>query len=281
MSFSSSNLQTILPPPDFTFTPSDVRLKINYKNAPVYAHVSSQAMALASPVWKNFLFPPWSINASTAKSECKCQEKNIDTETKFKNLRFKPVEELDFTEDDPEALLVLLCIAHSNFESVLTTRRPPKGLMANPALLCDKYLCQDLLRPWVGPWIDKEWKRVPHSERRVFRHCSVVDYPVNLLVGWVFRTNEDHEYFKDALRLMRGMGKDMYLPNIPDKWPLPVGIMGKSTILRDRYIMTLPNYNSDKILKQSWSDLWESVRPIATVKHRVTETNRIEKVTGK
>lgn len=56
---STPTTKAIPSPPEFTFTPSDTWLRITYKSTPAYAHVSSQAMALASPVWTKFFFPPW------------------------------------------------------------------------------------------------------------------------------------------------------------------------------------------------------------------------------
>ncbi|KAF8863691.1 hypothetical protein BDZ45DRAFT_722426 [Acephala macrosclerotiorum] len=55
-------------PPEFTFTLSDVRLKIVYNGSLACVHVYSHAMALASPVWKNFLFPPRSTDVDIAET---------------------------------------------------------------------------------------------------------------------------------------------------------------------------------------------------------------------
>ncbi|TAQ89284.1 hypothetical protein B7494_g2369 [Chlorociboria aeruginascens] len=95
-------VQQISSPPEFTFPQSDVRLGITYKGAPAYAHVCSHSMILASDVWNVFLFPPWS-NQATA----------------------EPVQDLDFTEDNAEALLVLLCVVHLRFEDIMYDG-PPK-----------------------------------------------------------------------------------------------------------------------------------------------------------
>ncbi|KAF8849560.1 hypothetical protein BDZ45DRAFT_752627 [Acephala macrosclerotiorum] len=51
-------------------------------------------MDITSPLWKNFVYPPWNAAESG------------------------PVAELDFTEDDPNALLLLLQIIHFEFAPV-------------------------------------------------------------------------------------------------------------------------------------------------------------------
>lgn len=63
-------------------------------------------MSLASPVWKNFLFPPWSTDIDTLEDNGKGRER------KREQIEMQPVEELDFTEDNAVALYWLLEIAH-------------------------------------------------------------------------------------------------------------------------------------------------------------------------
>jgi hypothetical protein len=61
--------------------------------------------------------------------------------------------QLDFTEDDRDALLILLEIAHLKFENI-----PEKPMSLESlfylAVLCDKYDCVKLLRPWLFRWYD-------------------------------------------------------------------------------------------------------------------------------
>jgi hypothetical protein len=65
-----------------------------------------------------------------------------------------PVETLDFTSDDSDALLVLLRIAHMKF------RKIPASLsydgLVNLAILCDQIDCADLIRPWFKNWFGNE-----------------------------------------------------------------------------------------------------------------------------
>jgi hypothetical protein len=106
----------------FTFDPSDVRLKVKYKGESITAHVSSSAMSFASPVWKKFVFQPWkpvaaknrSTDSDSTPDAKKCKVADQDDRDKTKS--GLPVEELDFTGDNGEALLILLRIAHLRFQ---------------------------------------------------------------------------------------------------------------------------------------------------------------------
>jgi hypothetical protein len=68
-------------------------------------------MALASPVWKNFVFPPF---RQTSEKDCGNQG-GIDNPAVKKpednKPAVEPVEELDFADDPAEALLVLLALS--------------------------------------------------------------------------------------------------------------------------------------------------------------------------
>ncbi|KAG4438578.1 hypothetical protein IFR05_005953 [Cadophora sp. M221] len=90
-------------------------------------------MAIASPVWNKFLFSPWADESSN-------------------------VTELNFSEDDGEAVLTLLNIAHSKFCDV------PKTLdykqLYQVSLLCEQYDCHTLVEPWLEDWLQNEIKDV-------------------------------------------------------------------------------------------------------------------------
>jgi len=60
--------------------------------------------------------------------------------------------EAHFFDDDPDALLILLNIAHLNFSQI-----PPRiswRTLLNIAVLCDKYDIVKLIRPWIGNWTE-------------------------------------------------------------------------------------------------------------------------------
>jgi hypothetical protein len=115
--------------------------QVIYDNEVCAGTVSSHAMALASPVWKKFLFPPW------PKSEGTKESKKQD-ECKF------PVQQLTFVEDDGEALLTLLRITHLKFKEVPVTLH--YNHLLNLAILVDQYDCMDIVRPWLATWLANE-----------------------------------------------------------------------------------------------------------------------------
>jgi len=87
---------------DFTFDCGDVDIKVkrSSEDTITVGKVSSSAMAMASPVWKKFVYSPFL---------------RIQGEHSTAGI---PVKELDFTEDDPSALLILLRVAHLRFGAV-------------------------------------------------------------------------------------------------------------------------------------------------------------------
>jgi hypothetical protein len=63
-------------------------------------------MSFASPVWKKFIFPPFPRLAESPTLRGSSAQKKKKTDEAF------PDVELDFTEDNGDALLILLQIAH-------------------------------------------------------------------------------------------------------------------------------------------------------------------------
>ena len=80
-------------------------------------------------VWHKFHTPPW---------------KNSDDPA---------VTEIDFSEDDGEALLVLLRIVHLQLNEIPNTI----DLMTfyNIAVLCEQYDCLHIISPWVKKWSEE------------------------------------------------------------------------------------------------------------------------------
>ncbi|KUJ06370.1 uncharacterized protein LY89DRAFT_790538 [Mollisia scopiformis] len=133
---SADEPQAAAPDPtlDFTFDTGNIRLLIKRNGQVVEGKASSDALYLASPVWKKFLFPPWQTDEELRHS----------------------VKQIDCTGNDSEALLILLNIAHLKFHKV------PEHLgyetLLNIATLCDQYDCIHLLRPWLvhNLWLQGE-----------------------------------------------------------------------------------------------------------------------------
>ena len=90
--------------------------------------VSSKVMRLASPVWRAMLSPDFSFI-----------EAGNDTS------------QITFPEDNPTALFILLLASHLRLLEI------PKFIDDNTlmelCILCDKYDCVAVLRPWLSVWL--------------------------------------------------------------------------------------------------------------------------------
>jgi hypothetical protein len=115
----------------FVFDGGDISIRVTYHNKLVVGKVCSRALIRASPVWKKFLIPPWAKEDSTVE-----------------------VKEIDCSEDNGEALLILFEIAHLNFRAV------PRGIyydvLFQLAILIDEYQCIQLISPWIEHWMVNE-----------------------------------------------------------------------------------------------------------------------------
>lgn len=138
--------------------------------------VSAKAMSLASPVWRTMLDPegPWRKQHSG-------------------NLRMM--------DDEPDALLTLLDIAHLNFEEVPATLSFEK--LVHLSVLCDKYDTITLVRPWVVTWI---------RDLQQVRPVCDPGFEEWLFVAWVFGEKNIYEQVsKDLVLSIRTDGKGGYL----------------------------------------------------------------------
>ncbi|ESZ89902.1 hypothetical protein SBOR_9714 [Sclerotinia borealis F-4128] len=137
----------------FVFEDGDVRAKATYNGQKITFKLCSYALCFASPVWKKFVFPPFpllrSTNAAVDSQSKKSRTASIDP---FPDI------ELDFTEDDPAALLVLLRITHLKFSTIASYL--PYDTLYNFAVLCDQYDCRKLVGPLVNVWLKHEWDDV-------------------------------------------------------------------------------------------------------------------------
>jgi hypothetical protein len=158
-------------------------------------------MILASDVWKVFLFPPWS-NQATA----------------------EPVQDLDFTEDNAEALLVLLCVVHLRFEDIMYDS-PPKQVLIDLAFLCDQYFCHHLIRPWAGNWIDRQFGFEFAENSGWFGGRSAADWLPIIMLAYVFRPASKPDYFEKGVHWLFNENRIYNLPEFHRDWPLQKGLM--------------------------------------------------------
>jgi hypothetical protein len=103
---------------------ADNIVRVIYNGEICTGRASSHAMALGSPVLEKFLFPPWSGPTETKDLE-------------GRDVRTSPVQRLNFAEDDGEALLILLRIAHLQYKEIPATL--PYDRLLNLAILVDQY----------------------------------------------------------------------------------------------------------------------------------------------
>jgi hypothetical protein len=236
----------------FTFVEeSGTGISVTYKKNRVVGMVSPYAMALASPVWKKFIFPlfrqmpPNSDTAvvleragttkniddiavletagTTESSEPVVTEKIATLKLGASNPSVEPTEKIDFAEDPAEALLILLDITHFRFTKVPLTI--PLQILSDIANLCDQYDCVHLVKPWLSQWLVDEttgWK----STLRGFGGSIREKW---LYIAWVFGREQ---VLKDcSSSLVRNLctydeGDCAYLKCVHG--PMPPGLLGRS-----------------------------------------------------
>lgn len=123
--------------PNFLFTASttyvqvdpagDLQLLVQYGEQQITFQVSIKAMSLASPVWRTMLDPDGPFKESQPSHG-----------------------QVTFHDDDAEALLILLLAAHLRLRDVPQTLWYEQ--LMNVFILCDKYDCVELVRPWISAW---------------------------------------------------------------------------------------------------------------------------------
>jgi hypothetical protein len=197
---------------DFTFDYGDVSIKVNIRGQEVITgKVSSSAMSLASPVWKKFIFPPFRQLRSDRKATGEATTNgDATTEGQGSSRAAKkqkrpdhsmPVETLDFTSDDSDALLVLLRIAHMKFKKIPTSLSYDR--LVNLAILCDEYDCADLVRPWFKTWFRNEISESCRDGREKW-----------LFIAWVFGRERAFDSLSKKLLKETCLNKD----GVPMDW---------------------------------------------------------------
>ena len=134
--------------------------------------VSSKVLCLASPVWRAM------FNSSGHFAEA-CSSAGV--------------REVRLADDDPDALLLVLRIAHLQFRDI-STELAFKQLL-NIALVCDKYDISELVRPWLPQWLG--WLKPMMSQP---------GYEEWLFIAWTFGDARDYE--KLASQLVSQMTTD-------------------------------------------------------------------------
>lgn len=130
-----------------SFKNGDVRIKATYQNHLIFGQVSSHSMARISKPMENFFFNPLARTSLEQSDPLTTDgsDNGVSTLSRLEQYRLEinraPVEEVDFTEDDCDTLLILLRIAHLQFGEV--PKEIPFRMLVHVATFCDqvsKYL---------------------------------------------------------------------------------------------------------------------------------------------
>jgi len=248
----------------FTFVEEGgTRIIVTYKKNRVVAMVSPLAMALASPVWKKFIFPPFrqmppnsdtavvleragtiknihdivvlETAGTTESSEPVVTEQIASMKLNASNPSVASMEEVDFAEDPAEALMILLSITHLRFTTVPLTL--PLDTLSDVAILCDQYACVHLVKPWLPQWLADEgtgWKaanNVSGGSSREKWH----------FIAWVFGREQVLKEFSFSLvREIRTYGKGTCAALEGIHGPMPPGLIGMQIPIFNVICATIP-----------------------------------------
>lgn len=182
----------------------DVRLLVSYSNQSLALLGSSQVLSLASPVWNKTLNPPFPKLVSKEGGNNNIQDKQID-----------------FSEDDTEALLLLLRIVHLQFNKIPS--RLEFDTILNVAILCDKYDCVGVVKPWLPLWLVNEDTQ-----------CDKPGYEEWLFIAWVFGREKLFQSLATQLLLgMKTNGEGESLASTGEilSSQMPPDIIGRFSIL--------------------------------------------------
>ncbi|KAG9228731.1 hypothetical protein BJ875DRAFT_525634 [Amylocarpus encephaloides] len=126
----------------------DIGLIMTVNGHKISTKASTQVLSLASPVWSQVI-------QNYAAGKFNFMKNNQELSNHEVGARGGTSQHLDFTEDNTEALTVLLNIAHLDFGKV-----PRKELcfskLLNLAKLVAKYKCLSLVEPFYKNWLEGE-----------------------------------------------------------------------------------------------------------------------------
>ncbi|KAE9371891.1 hypothetical protein N431DRAFT_377959 [Stipitochalara longipes BDJ] len=217
----------------FTFKNGDVRIVVTHNGQRVVGKVSSHAMALVSPAWENFIYDPRNTPSKQVFSNAAA-----NNASRQDNLR-APAAEVDFSEDNSEALLILLRIAHLHFAEIPTVMNYEELL--NLAVLCNQYLCIGIVKPWIRLWLQDEGTQ------------SILEGQENwLFIAWTFGRES---VFKSLARKMvkevttNEDGRCLISNSNEISEPMPPGIIERILEVRNETIGKLLSIPYSKIEK--------------------------------
>lgn len=135
----------------------DLQIHVTYSNQSLIWSGFSSSLCQASPVWNKMLSPPFQqLTRKEGVDDYGMREKRINLQG-----------------DSGEALLILLRVAHCQF-SLLPSEIEFETIL-EMAVLCDRYDCVELVKPWLDSWLVNE-----QSE------CYKPGQEGWLFIAWVF-----------------------------------------------------------------------------------------------
>ncbi|CAG8954649.1 hypothetical protein HYFRA_00004570 [Hymenoscyphus fraxineus] len=220
----------------FTFDGGDIEILVRGTNDQVlHGRVCSQVMVMQSPIQLLLGYPPFAqLPSDSSTAELGIGQSSGSLKSRFFDQLTRPVEQLDFTTDDPEALHILLSIAHLRVKEVPRTYLPYQKIL-DLALLCDQYDNAALLSAHLPQWLPREarqwrktgqvgwiWIAFAFGKHSMFQHLAAH------LVQQVSETKEN-------LCIPCSDGRLRYL--LPEE--LPPGVMENTKRLRSQTINIL------------------------------------------
>ncbi|XPS72276.1 hypothetical protein M3J09_004443 [Ascochyta lentis] len=159
---------------------------------------SKTAMSMASPVWKAMFSHVWAEHEAS---------------------------EISLPDDDVEAMLLVLRIAHLRFQDLPSKGLFPLNSLLNLAVVCDKYDLVHLVRPFLDLY---GWAK-PAST--VYEHNTD---PVWLFIDWTFGYSGDFTFRAEYFAANMSMGPDGVPVVARQPFPkyMPPGLLDKITEIR-------------------------------------------------
>lgn len=175
---------------------------------------SKSAMGLASPVWKAMFSHVW------AESEAA---------------------EISLPDDDADATLLVLQIAHLRFQDLPKKGTIPLHDLVNLAVICDKYDLTHLVRPFLDL---NNWAR-----ERFLDLTGGVCHPDLLFVAWTFGYSESFEHLARRVldqTTVTSSGTPLYLgQRFPEH--MPPGLLGKPFLTIHQVLVRFQVQNSSSL----------------------------------
>ncbi|CAG8970821.1 hypothetical protein HYALB_00001609 [Hymenoscyphus albidus] len=229
----------------FTFPQGDVDVIITLDGQKFKGKVYSKLMALASPVWRKFLFPPfprlpknendknaneenWSNKSTNNNSpsndddgQVSCTQRNKDTQDQDIEAHAKsdqatcdcraPVPDLDFTEDDSDILLLLFQIAHYQFDKVPECSSLDE--LIGIGMLCDDYDCAKLYAPWAKRWMRDNlppWRSLHIELVHSLEWHKLEEYEAYIFITWIWKDCGFIKFAEELVCLLRSPETDPF-----------------------------------------------------------------------